>query len=268
MGVAGRLLAQLPRRALLLGDWLYGVPAFIVQAWAACHRVGSHFLLRVPRTIKTRVIATLPDGSCRVRVALREKQRPWHIERLSRSGNSGGGRAEGLSSARAPLVDQSDGPSPCSRVGTGAAYADRWEHELYFREAKRVLRQTDVLQSHTIVTAAQEIAAIVLATGLLARERARAATGPVPALRVKFGVVLAIVRSQWFFLGPCEDLLTARQKTRIVQRGQALMRRCVTGPSTPSDQPSGGTAAREASGPGSCSRTRSRDRGSLIPVTL
>ena len=109
-------------------------------------------------------------------------------------------------------------------------YARRWEHELYFREAKRVLRQTDVLQSHTVVTAAQEIAAIILATALVARERARVATGDVPGLRVKFGVVLAVVRSQWFFLGPCEDLLTARQKTRILKRGQALMRRCVTAP--------------------------------------
>ena len=107
-------------------------------------------------------------------------------------------------------------------------YAARWEHELYFRDAKRVLRQTDVLQSHTVVTAAQEIAAIVLATALLARERARAADGQVPVLRLKFGVVLAMVRSMWFFLGPCEDLLTDRLKDRIVQRGDALMRRCVT----------------------------------------
>jgi hypothetical protein len=108
-------------------------------------------------------------------------------------------------------------------------YATRWEHELYFREAKRVLRQTDVLQSHTVITAAQEIAAIILATAMLARERARAATGHVPVLQVKFGVLLAVVRSTWFYLGPCADLLTERQKAQIVQRGQALMRRCVTG---------------------------------------
>jgi hypothetical protein len=62
---------------------------------------------------------------------------------------------------------------------------------LYFREAKRVLRQTDVLQSHTVETGAQEIAAIILATALLARERARVAHGQVPVLRVKFGVLLA-----------------------------------------------------------------------------
>jgi len=42
------------------------------------------------------------------------------------------------------------------------------------------------------------------------------------------GVVLAVVRSMWFFLGPCEDLLTDQQKDQIVQRGDALMRHCVT----------------------------------------
>jgi len=45
-------------------------------------------------------------------------------------------------------------------------YARRWEHELYFREAKRVLRQTDVLQSHTVETGAQEIAAIIRETAV------------------------------------------------------------------------------------------------------
>jgi hypothetical protein len=116
-------------------------------------------------------------------------------------------------------------------------YATRWEHELYFREAKRVLRQTDVLQSHTLETGAQEIAAIILATALLARERVRAANGHVPVLRIKFGVMLAIVRSMWFCLGPIEDLLTEKQKAQVVARGQALMRRSVSGKRRPRTNP-------------------------------
>src|SRR5216110_601864 len=50
--LAQRLLAQLPKRALLLGDRLYGVAAFVVHAGAACARVGSHFLLRASRSTK------------------------------------------------------------------------------------------------------------------------------------------------------------------------------------------------------------------------
>ena len=87
-----------------------------------------------------------------------------------------------------------------------------------------------MLQSHTVETGAQEIAAIVLVTAMLARERVRAANGHVPVLRIKFGVVLAIVRSMWFYLGPLEDLLTEPQKRQVVARGQALMRRALTGP--------------------------------------
>jgi Transposase DDE domain len=229
LALARQLLAQLPKGALLLADRLYGVPAVMVETWAACRRVGSHFLFRVPRNIKARVIKKLPDGSRRVRLNVREQGRAWHIqggleirEIRVHVGRKGFRRHE--LRLCTSLLDHRTAPA----LELAQLYATRWEHELYFREAKRVLRQTDVLQSHTVVTAAQEIAAIVVATALLARERARVATGHVPALRVKFGVVLAVVRSMWFFLGPCEDLLTERLKNRIVRRGDALMRRCVT----------------------------------------
>ena len=227
--LARGLLAQLPKGALLLADRLYGVPAVIVEVWAACRRVGSHFVFRVPRHIKAQGIKTLPDGSRRIRVAVREKRRPWHSERWIeireirvRVGREGFRQHE--LRFFTSLLDHRTAPA----LELAKLYALRWEHELYFREAKRVLRQTDVLQSHTVETGAQEIAAIIVATALLARARAQAADGQVPVLRVKFGVVLAIVRSMWFYLGPCEDLLTARQTQQIVQRGDALMRHCVT----------------------------------------
>ncbi len=230
LALARRLLAQLPKGALLLADRLYGVPAVMVAAWAACRQVGSHWLFRIPRNIKSRVITKLPDGSRRVRLNVREPRRAWHIqgaleirEIRVQVGRNGFRRHElrlGTS-----LLDPRTAPA----LELAQLYATRWEHELYFREAKRVLRQTDVLQSHTIETGAQEIAAIIVATALLARERARAANGQIPVLRVKFGVMLAIVRSLWFYLGPLEDLLTDRQKDQVVERGKALMRQCITG---------------------------------------
>jgi hypothetical protein len=230
LALARRLFAQLPKGAVLLADRLYGVPAVMVEVWAACRRVGSHFVFRIPRNITARVVATLPDGSRRVRVNLREQRRGWPIrgsleirEIRVQVGRKGFRRHE--LRLCTSLLDPRTAPA----LELAQLYATRWEHELYFREAKRVLRQTDVLQSHTVETGAQEIAAIILATALLARERARAANGQVPVLRVKFGVVLAIVRSMWFYLGPLEDLLTARQKDQVVKRGEALMRRCITG---------------------------------------
>ena len=230
LALARRLLAQLPKGALLLADRLYGVPAVMVETWAACRRVGSHFLFRIPRNITAQVMAKLPDGSRRVRLNVREKRRFWRIQdhleirEIRVQVGRKGFRQHELRLCTS-LLDHRKAPA----VELAQLYAARWEHELYFREAKRVLRQTDVLQSHTVETGAQEIAAIILATALVARERARAANGQVPVLRVKFGVVLAIVRSMWFYLGPLEDLLTTRQKDQVVKRGEALMRRCITG---------------------------------------
>jgi hypothetical protein len=229
LALARRVWAQLPKGALLLADRLYGVPAVIIEAWAACRRVGSHVLFRIPRNITARVIATLPDGSRRVRLNVREQKRGWPIRgsleiRMIRVQVGRKGFRQHELRLCTSLLDHRTAPA----LELAKLYATRWEHELYFREAKRLLRQTDLLQSHTVETGAQEIAAIILATALIARERARAANGQVPVLRIKFGVVLAITRSLWFFLGPCEDLLTERQKHQIVQRGDALMRRCVT----------------------------------------
>lgn len=231
LALARRLFAQLPTRALLLADRLYGVPGVIVDVWAACRRVGSHVLFRVPRNIKARVRKKLPDGSRLVHLNVREKGRPWRIdghleirEIRVQVGRKGFRRHE--LRLCTSLLDHRTAPA----LDLAQLYATRWEHELYFRNAKRVVRQTDVLQSHTVETGAQEIAAIILVTAMLARERARAANGQAPVLRIKFGVVLAIVRSMWFSLGPIEDLLTEKQKAQIVKRGQALMRRSLTGP--------------------------------------
>lgn len=229
--LAQRLLAQLPKRALLLGDRLYGVAAFVVHARAACARVDSHFLLRAGRSTKPRVIRRLPDGTRLVALGLRARHNPTRIlewlevreirVRVGRTGH----RSHELR-LWTTLIDPETAPA----LELAQLYAQRWEHELYFRELKRQRRKTDVLQSHTVETAAQEIAALVLASALLATERARAAPGGVPVLRVRFGHVLNIVRGMWLLLGPFDDLMTDRQRDQIVRRGRTLMSRCLTAP--------------------------------------
>jgi hypothetical protein len=227
--MAQRLLAQLPKRALLLGDRLYGVTAFVVHARAACARVGSHFLLRASRSVKPRVIRRLSDGSRLVHLAVRARNSPTQIvdwlevrELRVRVGRTGHRSHEVR--LWTSLVD----PDAAPALELARLYASRWEHELYFREVKRHLRKTDVLQSHTVETGAQEIAALVLASALLATERARAANGQVPVLRVSFGHVLNIVRGMWLFFGPFDDLVNDRLKHRVVRRGYTLMRHSLT----------------------------------------
>ena len=99
-------------------------------------------------------------------------------------------------------------------------YARRWEHELYYRELKRQLRKNEVLQSHTVETGAQEIAALVLASALLARARTQAAaTGEAtPVLRVSFVKTLELMRPLWLTLALGGDLLSARQKEQLTER--------------------------------------------------
>lgn len=228
--LAQRLLAQLPRRALLLGDRLYGVAAFAVHARAACARVGSHFLLRATRSTKPRVIKRLRDGTRLVAIAVRAPRNPTRIlewlevreirVRVGRPGH----RAHDLR-LWTSLVDPRTAPA----IELAQLYAQRWEHELYFRELKRHVRKTDVLWSHTVETAAQEIAALVLVSALLADERRRAAGGQLPVLRVSFAKILELcVKPMWWWADVGRGVLTEQQFRTILRRGYAQMRRYVT----------------------------------------
>jgi hypothetical protein len=230
--LAQRLLAQLPKRALLLGDRLYGVAAFVVHARAACTRVGSHFLLRASRATKPRMLKRLPDGTRLVAIALRARHNPTRIlewlevrEMRVRVGRPGH-RSHELR-LWTSLVDVRTAPA----IELAQLYAQRWEHELYFREVKRQVRKTDLLQSHTVETAAQEIAALVLLSALLAAERLRAAGGQIPVLRVSFTKILELcVKPMWLALDLGHGLLTDQQLNRMMTRGYARMRRYLTPP--------------------------------------
>jgi hypothetical protein len=227
--LAHTLLAQLPKRALLLADRLYGCAAFAAQALAACERVGSHVLLRARTAIKPRVRQRLRDGSRVIQVAVRQKGRPQRILRWLelREIRVRVGR-KGHRTQEVRLWTSLMDPRTAPALELAQLYARRWEHELYFREVKRQVRTTAVLQSHTVDTAAQEVAALILASALLATERARAAAGHVPVLHVSFGKILDLVQPLWLMLGFLDDLVTEGQKNEFVRRVYTAMGRCVT----------------------------------------
>jgi hypothetical protein len=230
--LAQRLLAQLPARTVLLGDRLYGVAAFVVHAQAACGRVGSHFLLRASRSTKPRVRKRLPDGTRLMQIALRARNNPTRIldwlevreirVRVGRPGH----RAHELR-LWTSLVDPQTAPA----LELAQVYAQRWEHELYFRELKRHVRKTALLQSHTLDTATQEVAALVLVSALLADERRRAAGGTLPVVRVSFSKILELcIKPMWLWADLGHGILTDAQLTQIMKRGYARMRQYVTPP--------------------------------------
>jgi hypothetical protein len=227
--LARSVLARLPKRVLLLADRLYGCAAFAEQALTTCLRVGSHFMLRARRDLIARRTKRLPDGSRLVRVPVRAKGAGGSIRRWIdlreirvRVGRTGH-RTHELR-LWTTLMDPQTAPA----LELAQLYARRWEHELYFRELKRQVRKTAVLQSHTVETAAQEIAALILVSALIATERARAAPDNVAVLRVSFAKVLDWVRASWLAITQFDDVITKRQMDTYFRRVYKQMGRCIT----------------------------------------
>jgi hypothetical protein len=223
------LLAQLPKGALLLADRLHGCSAFVCHALSACQRVGSHFLIRARSQIKVQTVRKLKEGSRIVRVPVRQKGKPrvileWlELREIRVQVQRPGFKATELRLWTSLLDPKS---APASELIE--LYAQRWEHELFYRQLKRQLRKTEVLQSHTVQTGAQEIAAMMIAAALLARERAEAANGEVPALRISFLKLLELMRPLWLVLELGDDLLEEWQKKELTERFQKQARRCLT----------------------------------------
>jgi hypothetical protein len=225
--LAQRLLAQLPPRALLLGDRLYGVAAFLAPTLQACARVDSQCLIRASRVTKPRTVRRLADGTRLIQIGQHDRRQPAPLTlreirvRVTRPGH----RAHVLR-LWTSLLDPTSAPAR----ELAQLYAQRWEHELYFREVKRQLRRNAVLQSHTVETAAQEIAALVLASAVLATERRHAAGAAIPALRVSFSKLLLITHAMWLAVDLGDGLLSTQQLTQMIQRGRARLRRCLVAP--------------------------------------
>jgi hypothetical protein len=227
--LALELLAHVPAQALLLADRLPGCAAFVAAAGAAGEQVGSHFLIRARTNIRGQGINRFKDGSRLVRLPLRQKGKPrvirqWlEVREIRVHVQRPGHRAQELRLWTSRLAPQH---APAQELIE--LYARRWEHELFYRELKRQLRKSEVLQSHTVGTGAQEIAAVVLASALLARARARAGAGAAPGLRVSFVKTLELMRPLWLTLALGGDLLSARQKRQLTERFLERAGRLVT----------------------------------------
>jgi hypothetical protein len=219
--LAHRLLGQLPAGCLLVADRLYGVAAFVNELLVVGQTVGSQWLVRARHNGKSFVQQVLGDGSTLVRVAVADLRNPsrkqgfvFVREIVGRVRRPGGAWVTvrlwtSLLDARA---------YPAAEVL--ALYARRWDIEVFTKELKVDLRGgTTLLQSHTVVSAAQEILALVLAMAMLSQVRlAAAAQGQVAPLRISFGQTLALVRSLWWMVAAGEGILQEDQVRALVAR--------------------------------------------------
>ena len=206
MVLAKRVLSAQPAKSLLLSDRYYGVGEVLVGLPAEDRR---HFLVRVKGNLKRRLLEVYPDGSALVEIRAGKKTRRVReiLGRVQR-GERGHTTTVRLWTS---LLDWRQHPA----TELLALYGRRWEQEVFYRELKVDARSTPYLQSHTPVTAMQEIAALILAYAVLVGYRVEAgAVGEVGVLRISFLKTLQAVQGLWRFLEVTSDLLTPAQVRR------------------------------------------------------
>lgn len=210
MVLAKQVLAAQPEWSLVINDRYYGVAGLLVDWPTQGHR---HFMARVKQNLKRGLVEVYPDGSALVEIRA-GKQTRLVREILGRVQRGGRGP---LSTVRlwTSLLDWRKHPA----AQLLALYGRRWEQEVFYKELKVDMRSTPYLQSHTPLTAIQEIAALILAYAVLVDYRVEAAdVGQVGVLRISFLKTLQVVQGLWQFLELSGDLLDPAQVRLVVRR--------------------------------------------------
>ena len=214
MVLAKRLLDRLPESSLLLADRLYGVGVFLMMLIAHFQEVPGAFLVRIRSNLKPRLIKPLADGSALVEIKGEKGSKPTVVREI-------------LGRVRRPkdqwvevrfwtnLLDARQ----YRAAELLALYARRWEQELMYRQFKVDMRQAPVLNSHTVHTAAQEVAALVLAHAMLAQQRMKAASeSGNDVLRISFDKTLVLIRSLWVTLAAGKGIISQKQAGALTRR--------------------------------------------------
>lgn len=103
-----------------------------------------------------RIVESHPDGSALVEIRCgKVRMLVWEIVATVRRGGRGKGTIVRLLTN---LVDFKK--HPAQELLT--LYAQRWEQEIFYKELKVDMRSSARLQSHTVLTAVQEVAALIL----------------------------------------------------------------------------------------------------------
>jgi hypothetical protein len=214
------LLDHLPEKCLLLADRLYGCGAFLVAARERLRRREGHFLVRVKQGLKVvRESKALEDGSRLVEIkALDPENHHRVVATMSVREITATIKRRGFRPVQlrlwTSLVDGREAPAE----ELVRLYITRWEHELYFRELKRELGINDLLRSQTVETAAQEVAAMIIGSSLIAQERAKLKPGEELAHRISFIKTWETLEPLWLTLLLGADILSAKQKQQLCDR--------------------------------------------------
>lgn len=224
--LALRLLDQLPEQCLLLADRLYGCGAFVRAAMERLGPRNGRFLVRVKEKLKVvRRLKRFADGSQSVEIKALDPTDYHRVigTQLVREIFATVKRP-GQQRVRIRLWTN----LTCAEASAEKLvrlYTERWEQELYFRELKSHLGINDLLRSQTAETAAQEVAAMIIGTSLIAHERAKLKPGEQQQHRVSFIKTWETLEPLWLTLLLGADLLTQEQQQQLCDRFYALASR-------------------------------------------
>ena len=225
--LAARVWEQVPEHSLVIGDRLFGTARTLWEAEQAWQERDIAVLARVRDNIQIQVLERLTDGSALVEVPVREGKRivaVLKVREIQAHGVGVNGKAFTLR-LWTTLLD----PNKYPAEELACHYAERWEHELYHRELKLDVRNEPVLASQTPETALQEIAALVLASAVLARLRVEAATQlKVAPQRMSFYKLKLATQPLWEtcrILGNVGHTLSGEQRLKIWKDYFELVRR-------------------------------------------
>jgi len=214
LSLSRQLWSQLPSKCLLIADRLYGTGRDLNEILRFIEPKDSHLLVRVRKSFKPRVLEALSDGSALVEVNVcnPQKQRDV-IKRLKLREIKGRIQKPGQNAwTEIRLVTTMLDAQLHPAAEVFELYARRWEQELYYKELKLELRGGELLQSHTLETAMQELAAMVIASAILARLRVEAGQRVgVEVTRISFGKLLYHVRAVWAVLSAGTGVITSEQ---------------------------------------------------------
>lgn len=213
------LLDSLPTRCLLLADRLYGCGAFLVAAAERLKQREGHFLVRVKESLKVvRRIERLKDGSQWVEIKALE---PGSTHRVAATLKVREIYATVKRRGHRPVrirLWTSLGSTQAPAEELVELYMSRWEQELYFRELKKEVGINDLLRSQTEETGAQEVAAMIIGSSLIAHERAKLKPGKEMQHRISFIKTWETLEPLWLTLLVGADILSEKQKQQLCDR--------------------------------------------------
>ena len=229
--LSSRLLESLPEFSLLIVDRLYGCGKYLAEIMQACRSRKSEVLVRACANVKSRIIKRLRDGSALVSIRLRGEDgipgETINVREIKGRVMKPGSKKWTEVRIWTTLLDEKTYPA----MELMKLYGFRWEHEIFYKELKICMRGGDVLHSHTPETAAQEVAALLMACSIMAEQRLTASrSGKLNPLNISFIKTLENMNSLWAILAVSEGLLDEATTHEILNRVRQMIIRQATPP--------------------------------------